>query len=39
MWALHLSHMYITNEKTFEFFKKIDFEKIKGYTYVGSIKI
>lgn len=37
--GIALSHMYITNEKTFEFFKKIDFEKIKGYTYVGSIKI
>ena len=37
--GIALSHMYITNEKTFEYFRKFDFEKIKGYTYVGSIKI
>ena len=37
--GIALAHMYVANEKTFEFYKKADFEKIKGYTYIGSIKI
>ncbi len=37
--GIALAHMYVANEKTFEFYKKTDFEKIKGYTYSGSIKI
>ncbi len=34
-----LAHMYVANENTFEFYKKRDFESLKGYNYVGSIKI
>lgn len=34
-----LAHMYVANEKTFEFEIKDDFENIKGHTYIGSIKI
>ena len=37
--GIALAHMYVANEKTFEFYQKRDFEKIKGYTYTGSIKI
>ena len=37
--GIALAHMYVANEGTFEFYKKSDFEKIKGHTYVGSIKI
>lgn len=31
--------MYVANEKTFRFEIKEDFDELKGYTYVGSIKI
>ena len=34
-----LAHMYMANEKTFKFYKKSNFDEIKGYTYTGSIKI
>jgi hypothetical protein len=34
-----LAHMYVANEDSFEFKIKTDFENIKGYTYIGSIKI
>lgn len=37
--GIALAHMYVANENTFEFYKKTDFENIKGYTYTGSIKI
>ncbi|WP_407412941.1 nitroreductase family protein [Methanobrevibacter sp.] len=37
--GIALAHMYVANEKTFEFYRKSDFEEIKGYTYIGSIKI
>lgn len=37
--GIALAHMYVANEDTFEFYKKANFEDIKGYTYVGSIKI
>ena len=37
--GIALAHMYVANEDTFEFYKKADFEDIKGHTYVGSIKI
>ena len=37
--GIALAHMYVANENTFEFFKKTDFENIKGHTYMGSIKI
>lgn len=37
--GISLAHMYVSNEDTFEFFKKSDFENIKGYTYTGSFKI
>lgn len=34
-----ISHMYIANENTFEFKIKDNFDELKGYTYIGSIKI
>ena len=37
--GIALAHMYVANVNTFEFYKKSDFENIKGHTYVGSIKI
>lgn len=37
--GIALAHMYVANENTFEFYKKSNFEDIKGYTYIGSIKI
>lgn len=37
--GIALAHMYVANPDSFEFFKKSDFEDIKGYTYTGSIKI
>lgn len=37
--GIALAHMYVANESTFRFYKKDDFENIKGHTYVGSIKI
>ena len=37
--GIALAHMYVANRDSFEFFKRSDFENIKGYTYVGSIKI
>ena len=37
--GIALAHMYVANEDTFEFYKKADFENIKGHTYIGSIKI
>ena len=37
--GISLAHMYVANEKTFEFKVNDDFENIKGYSYTGSIKI
>lgn len=37
--GIALSHLYVSNEDTFEFYKKTDFEEIDGYSYTGSIKI
>ena len=37
--GISLAHMYVANEKTFEFKIKNDFKNIGGYTYTGSIKI
>ena len=37
--GIALAHMYVANEKTFDFKIKTDFEEIKGCTYTGSIKI
>ncbi|WP_296856876.1 nitroreductase family protein [uncultured Methanobrevibacter sp.] len=37
--GISLAHLYVANEETFEFYIKKDFEKIKGHTYIGSIKI
>jgi hypothetical protein len=37
--GIALAHMYVSNLDNFEFYKKTDFENIKGYTYTGSIKI
>ncbi|WP_405303641.1 nitroreductase family protein [Methanobrevibacter sp.] len=37
--GISLAHMYVANEKTFEFEINDDFENINGYTYIGSIRI
>ena len=37
--GIALAHMYVSNEESFEFYKKTSFEEIKGFTYTGSIKI
>lgn len=37
--GIALSHMYVANPETFEFYKKDDYNNLKGYTYTGSIKI
>ena len=37
--GIALSHLYVENENTFQFYVKTDFQKIKGYIYIGSIKI
>ncbi len=37
--GIALAHLYVANQQSFEFYKKTDFENIKGYTYTGSIKI
>ena len=37
--GIALAHMYVANEKTFDFKIKNDFEEIKGHTYAGSMKI
>ena len=37
--GIALAHMYVANEDTFEFYKKEDFENVKGHAYVGSIII
>lgn len=37
--GISLAHLYVANQKTFEFYKKTDFDNLKGYTYTGSIKI
>ena len=37
--GISLAHMYVANPETFKYYKKSSFENIKGYTYVGSIKI
>ena len=37
--GIALAHLYVANPETFEFYIKNEFEDIKGYSYVGSIKI
>ena len=37
--GIALAHMYVANEKTFEFEIKKDASKIKGHAHIGSIKI
>lgn len=37
--GIALAHLYVSNEDTFEFNKKANFEDVKGHTYVGSIRI
>lgn len=37
--GIALAHMYVANEKTFDFEIKEDFDELKGYSYIGSIKI
>lgn len=37
--GIALSHLYVTNEDSFEYEIKTDFEDIRGYIYVASIKI
>ena len=37
--GIALSHLYISNLNSFEFKIKENYEKIKGYEYIGSVKI
>ena len=37
--GIALAHLYVSNMESFEFYRRVDFEKIKGYTYTGSIRI
>lgn len=37
--GIALAHMYVANESTFEFYKNANSDDIKGYTYIGSIRI
>ena len=37
--GIALAHMYVSNEESFDFEIKRDVKNIKGYRYVGSIKI
>ena len=37
--GIALAHMYVANENTFKFEIKNSFEDLKGYAYIGSIKI
>lgn len=37
--GISLAHMYVANRDTFQFEIKNSFDKLKGYTYSGSIKI
>lgn len=37
--GIALAHMYLSNMDTFEFKIKTSFDDLKGYTYIGSIKI
>ena len=37
--GIAISHLYVSNPDSFEFFKRDDFEKIKGHNYFGSVKI
>lgn len=37
--GIALAHLYVENKETFQFGVKSDFEKLKGYTYTGSINL
>ena len=37
--GIALSHLYVENENTFHFEVKANFENLKGYEYIGSVKI
>ena len=37
--GIALAHLYVENKETFEFFKTENPKEIKGYYYIGSIKI
>ena len=37
--GIALAHMYVANENTFEFKVKSNVKNMKGYTYIGSVKI
>ena len=37
--GIALAHLYVSNEDSFEFYKKTSFDEMKNYTYTGSIKI
>lgn len=37
--GIALAHLYVANENTFEFKVKSNVEYIKGYNYIGSVKI
>lgn len=37
--GIALAHLYVSYKDSFEFFKKSDYDDLKGYMYTGSIKI
>jgi len=37
--GIALAHLFVSNEDSFEFYKKTSFNEISNYTYTGSIKI
>lgn len=37
--GIALAHLYVENQNTFQFEVRKDFQKLKGYIYVGSVKI
>ncbi len=37
--GIALAHLYVANENTFSFELKNNFDKLKGYVYIGSIRI
>ncbi len=37
--GIALAHLYVTNENTFKFEVKSNFENLKGHTYIGSVRI
>lgn len=37
--GIALAHLYVSNSASFEFYKKSEYDELKGYTYTGSIKV